>query len=815
MKQKIFITILSSLIGYTTLIANPISPNSVEGTVLDETGKPIQLVTVSLLNSKDSSLVKAEISDVNGKYKFGTSRQGSYLISYSKQGFEKKFSNVFTLDANVEMIMPTVTLATKITKLDEVTVTAKKPLVEVKGDKTIFNVENSINATGSDGLELLRKSPGVNVDNDENISMNGKNGVKIYIDGKMLQLDAKNVAEYLKTINSNDIEAIEMIPNPGAKYDAAGNAGVINIKMKKNKKFGTNGNASVGLVQGITPRPNAALSLNYRDKKISVFSNVSGSLGQSRNQMNLERFLNDSVYDMRSTMLNRRRSGNIKAGLDYTIDKKNTIGVMMNVSRSKNEWSNNAKTEIYNEATGVTEKYLIATNAVPRNNTNANFNANWRHVNTKGMELNVDADYGIYKGRANSFQPNRYEDTDGNELASFTYKNNTPVDINIYSIKADVESKLGKGKIGYGAKFSYVKTKNTFDFFNVINGNDSKVLDKSNSFTYKENINAAYVNYQQQVNKKLFIQGGLRLEQTNSNGVLTRADGVFQTDNNVERSYLNAFPSAAFNYMINKNNSINLTYSRRIDRPTYQDLNPFENKLDELTYEKGNAFLQPQYTDNIELKHIFKSMFTTSISYSYVRDYATQVFDTTNKNASFVQKKNLATQEIVTARLSTPTPINKWWNGYVEVWLNNMIFKGNINNEQLHITIPGYGMYASQNFKLGKDYTAEVGGWFNGPNIWGATGRTKSQGSLDVGIQKLFLQKRATIKLSATDILTTASPWRMNSDFAGLKMNGNGTWESNTFRVNLTYRFGNAQVKGARQRKAGLESESNRISSGQ
>ena len=231
--------------------------------------------------------------------------------------------------------------------------------------------------------------------------------------------------------------------------------------------------------------------------------------------------------------------------------------------------------------------------------------------------------------------------------------------------------------------------------------------------------------------------------------------------------------------------------------------------LDELTYEKGNAFLRPQYTNSVELTHTFMGFLNTTAGYSHVKDYATQVTDTTG-NATFIQQQNLATQRILSFSMGAPLAIKKWWNGYANVWYNYQLFKGAIGTHALNINIPSYGAYLQQSFTLGKDYTAEVSGFFNGPSVWGATWKTKPQGGVDVGLQKLIMQKKATIKVSATDIFHT-NPWTATSDFGGTYIKGSGSWESQTVRVNFSYRFGSNQIKNSRDRKTGLESEAKRI----
>ena len=798
-----------AILGLLTTQSMAQAPGKIAGAVTDNSGKALGAATVSLLQAKDSSLVKAAISDASGKFEIGVKVNGSYLLSYSLVSFENTYSPVFTYDGQ-NVAVKTVALSPAVSKLQDVTITAKKPMIEVKADKTIFNVEASINATGSNALELLQKSPGIQVDNNENISMKGKTGVRIYIDGKMMQLDTKDLAAYLKSINSNDIEAIEMISNPSAKYDASGNAGIINIRLKKNKKFGTNGSVNLGLVQGITPKGNGSVNLNYRDKKINLFSNAGGNIGDYQSTLLLYRLQKDTLYDQKSVNTSAGKSFNIKAGADYFINSKNTIGVMATTNFGKNEFISTSNTPIYYNPTGQFVKSLQAFNNIPGNRTNANFNINYRYADTSGREINFDGDYGLFRGTGRSYQPNNYYGGNNNLLYSIINRNSTPTNIDIYTAKLDIEQKLGKGKLGYGAKTSFVTTKNTFDFFNDnASGIPVKILDRSNSFTYKENVNAAYVNYQRQLSEKWSIQTGVRAEQTNSEGILTRADGTVQADNKVKRNYLDFFPSAAVSWNANKKNSFNLTFSRRIDRPTYQDLNPFENKLDELTYEKGNAFLRPQYTNSVELTHTFIGIINTTAGYSHVKDYATQVTDTTG-NATYVQQQNLATQQVLNFSISAPLAIKKWWNGYANIWYNYQMFDGAIGGKSLSVNIPGYGAYMQQSFTLGKNYTAEVSGYFNGPNVWGATWKTRPQGGLDIGLQKLLFDKKATVKVSVTDIFRT-NPWSATSDFGGMYIKGSGGWESRTFRVSMNWRFGSNQIKNSRDRKTGLESESKRI----
>ena len=307
------------------LIATPAlaqTAGKITGKVTDASNKPLQSVTVSLLQSKDSSLVKAAVSSADGVFEFSSKVDASYLVSYALVGFENKYSDSFYVKRGEGYAVKSMQLKTVANKLQGVTVVAKKPMIEIHADKTVFNVEASINATGSNALELLQKSPGMQVDNNENISMKGKTGVKVYVDGKMMQLDTKDLAAYLKSINSSDVEAIEMISNPSAKYDASGNAGIVNIRLKKNKKFGTNGSTNLGFVEGVTPKGNGSVNLNYRDKKINLFSNAGVNIGMYENTLLLYLIQKDTYYDQNSVNRNNNTNFSIKGGADFFIDNK-------------------------------------------------------------------------------------------------------------------------------------------------------------------------------------------------------------------------------------------------------------------------------------------------------------------------------------------------------------------------------------------------------------------------------------------------------------------------------------------------------------
>lgn len=806
--------ILPLLSAFILLAFTSIAQN-IKGLVKDAEGKPLANASVSLLSAKDSSVTKLAVTNAAGEYRFDNIKAGRYLINSSYVGFAPAYSPAFEV-ANADVAVTAIALVKANHDLKDVVVTSKKPIVEVKADKTILNVENTINATGSDALELLRKSPGVLIDKDENINLAGKNGVQIYIDGKPSPLTGADLAAYLKTLQSSQIEAIELITNPSAKYEAAGNAGIINIRLKKNKAFGTNGSVNAGYNIGIYPKYNAGLSLNHRNKKVNIFGNYNYNKNKNEGFMDIYRIQLDTIFDQHSKTLMNNNSHNFKAGVDYFINKTSTIGVMVNGNLANPDFSNQSSTVITYQPTDSVNKILKANNTSTSTRNNINANINYHFADTAGHELNIDADYGYYDIKSNQYQPNFYYDPTGTILQSqYIYNMIAPTKIDIYSAKVDYEQNFMKGRLGYGGKVSYVKTTNNFERYNVYSSD--KFLDtlRSNDFNYKENINAAYVNYNRQF-KGFMIQAGLRVENTNAEGVSygynVKGNDYLPYDSTFKRNYTNFFPSAAITLNKNPKNQWGLAYSRRIDRPAYQDLNPFEFKLDEYTYQKGNTQLTPQYTNSISLTNTLWYRLTTKLTYSHINDVFSQIIDTADKSRTFITKKNLAEQDLVSLNISMPFQY-KWYSVFANVNTYYSHYKADFGEgRKIDLDVYAVNVYAQQTFKVRKTTTIEVSGFYSSPSIWQGTFKSAAIWSVDGGVQQTLFKGKATAKASVTDIFQTLR-WSGTSDFTGQYMKVRGGNESRQLRLSLTYRFGSSQVKNARQRKGGSDDESQRVGS--
>lgn len=806
MRQTISILLL-------ILISSFVYAQQITGSVKDDNGAPLIGATVSLIKAIDSSTVKLAITKTNGSYIFSGIKEGIYKTLVSYIGYKPTFSETFFIGLT-DMTVPEIKVSRVSGDMNNVTVIAKKPIIEVKADKMILNVEGTTNSIGSNALELLRKAPGVLLDKDDNISLSGKNGVQVYIDGRSIPLSGQELANYLKSLQSTQVEAIELITNPSAKYDAAGNAGIINIRLLKNKSLGTNGSVNAGWNMGITAKYNLGGSLNYRNKKLNIFTTYSYNYAPNISRLTSERTVLDSLFNQSGTIRDVRRSHNFKAGTDYFLNKKNTIGLMVNGIISDPTSTTFTRTRISNKATSAVDRILVADNNTNSKRHNANINLNYNYNDLKGASLVVNADRGSFDFNSDQLQRNYYYDPTGQvKQGSVIYHMISPAQININSIKADYEQNLWKGKLGIGAKSAFVKTDNNFTRSNVYITGEEVDKDRSNHFVYKENINAGYVNYNRQY-KKFMIQGGLRVENTVvdgvSNGLKLNGSSYIPITSSFTRSYTDMFPSAAITFNKNPMKQWSLTYSHRIDRPAYKDLNPFEFKLDEYTSMKGNINLRPQYTNSFGITHTYKYKLNMALNYSHVKDLITEIIDTVNKSRAFLSKRNLATQDIVSITASYPFQY-KSFNLFTSISSNYSKYNADFGNgRNVDLRALGFNLFVQNSIKFCKTWTAELSGFYNAPTVVMGTFKARSMYNVDAGISKQIFKGKSTIKASVSDIFYSQQ-FRATSNFAGQTMKVNFRGESQQFKLSMNFRFGNTGVNAARQRTTGAEEELKRV----
>ena len=819
MKQKLLFIAAMTFLSAVSAFAQ--APSKITGEIRDNNGKALNAATIMLFRAKDSVLVKTEVTNTTGVYEFRQVKPGNYFTRTSVVNMQPTSSAMIAVKEGETVTAPSINLKTASKSMQTVTVTSKKPMIEVKADKTIVNVEGTINAVGNDGLELLRKSPGVMIDKDDNISLSGKNGVKIYIDGKPSPLSGTDLSSYLKSLQSSQIESIEIITNPSAKYEAEGNAGIINIRLKKNLTIGTNGSVNAGYNIGIYPKYNAGISLNHRNLKTNIFGNYNYSENRNEFAISLYRVQGDTIFDQKNLITNRNKGAhNFKAGMDYFINAKSTIGVVVNGNIADNVTLTEGPTKFIYIPTNTLVKTLSSTGNNATKRDNMNFNLNYRYAKPGGSELNIDGDYSFYNIRNNQFQPNDYYDANGVKTNSNVYQTLSPTDITIFSVKSDYEQNFKKGRLGYGGKTGFVTTDNNFTRYNVYGASQVYDTAGNNRFRYKENINAGYVNYNTTLKAGWVIQAGLRIENTdskgNSTGLVydTTVKAYIPYDSSLNRNYWDFFPSAAITYNKNPMNQWGISYSRRIDRPAYQDLNPFEFKLNDYSYMKGNTKLRPQYTNSFSITNTYKYKLNTRLNYSHVADIFVTIPDTINKSKSFITKENLKSQDIVSINVSYPYQY-KWYSFFANVNANYSKYRSGGSDggdRSVNIGVASVSFFMQNSFKLGKGYTAELSGFYNSPSVWQGAWKSKAIYNIDGGVQKTILKGKGTVKAAVGDIFNSLK-FAGTAEFAGQKSTFNGKPESRQFKISANIRFGSTQVKASRQRKSAIEDENNRTNS--
>lgn len=805
------IAIIISLFFFlsTTSVYAQVGSTMVKGIVQEENGKPVVAASISLFRVADSSIVKILAADEQGRYAFENIENGAYFMSVSAIGFLQHNTAVFKIAGQPVFLAENINLPRIAKELQGITVKSTKPLIEVKADRMVLNVSSSLNALGSNALALLRKSPWVKVDNNNNLSVNGKNGVNVYIDGKPTNVSGGDLANVLTNLQSANIEAIEIITNPSSRYPAEGNAGVINIRLKKNIAYGFNGSVSLTASEGYSPKYDASANLNYRNKAFNIFGNYGYRNGDNRVLSSLIREQKDGNYintfDQNVVILNKDDNHNFKGGMDFFLSGKSMLGIMANGSFSNGPFTNTSVTDIY-RVLGETDSVLRAANVQERRVRRLNYNINYQYQDTMGRSLNVDADYSVFKSNADISQPNEYMKPDGSNIRRNDVRTTAFTDIGITSFKIDYEQLAFSGKLSLGIFSNNVKTKNDFNYYNVDPGDDTLNLSRSRLFDYREHIQAAYISYYREI-RKITLQIGLRGEATGAEGDLTTyvaSDSYRKLDT----SYFNLFPNASLDYKFNDDNSLNLSFSRRIDRPGYEDLNPFENPLDELTFSQGNTFIKPQYTNNIQLAYIFKQ-FTASLSYSKTKDYFTKVLDTVGTNKTVQTIKNIDAQHLLNLNLSAQLDVTKWWNASLNASAGRAWYKGVLERGVLNVSNTSFSAAVENSLEIAKDISAQLSAYYNGPWL-DATMQWKANWSIDAGMQKKIFKGNGSLKLAVTDIFNT-SVERGIINFGGTFIRGRFKGETRQVRLSFDIRFGSNSVKQSRERATSADVERNRL----
>jgi len=777
----------------------------VQGTVISGDLQPV--TGANILVKKDTLLIRSGITDEQGKFIIEELDAGNYSFVIEDIGHEIFIQSVVV---SGDTTLPLITLKGRQSALEEVTIKAQKPFIEAKADKIVVNVENSILSAGSSVMEVLQRSPGVNVDNNDNIALKGKQGAIIWIDGRPVPMTGTDLAAVLRAMPSSSIEKIELISNPGAKFDAVGGAGIINIKTKKDQRLGLNGSANISYGQGKYPKYGAGININYRNKKVNLYAGYNYAYRYWFNHLMLNRKFLDTVergkqlfrYDQDNFALFNFRNHIGNLGVDYSIGSATTIGVAL--SSSTNNFDPRADNA--SKALDENDNILYRFNTAGRHQNayyNYAVNAGIRHTfDSTGRMLSADIDYAAFGNNSKQNFVTTYTRPEGGTfLPDYFLKSNLDGLTRIRSLKVDYIHPLPAGfRIESGIKASLATANNKPVFYEKTN--DDYVLDtkRSNHFIYNEQINAAYLNAAGDI-KKWSLQLGLRLENTNASWEQRTTAQEYDT------AYVQLFPSVAAQYHLSAKHDIGLTLSRRIERPNYQQLNPFKYFIDKTTYREGDPYLKPASFYSAELSHIFNQRFITTFTFGINKGVITEVIQPSDHEDSVTVQtnKNLKQMTFVGLSGAYPFQITRWWNNVTNLNIYYALYEGNLANTVLKNGKPTFDINTTNSFMLPGDFSAEVSFFYQARQLYGFMD-VQPLWMLNLGVQKHIWEKRATIKLNIQDLFFTGYP-RATSDYTGYSEDFVAERETRVVNIAFTYRFGKNTIAPVRKRSSGAEDE--------
>lgn len=789
--KKLLITLISAAFAFNCMAQT--TATKISGSIVDTKNAPIEFATVALVNSKDSSITNVEVTDADGIFTLNNMPYGEYYAEISFVGYSTNRSPLFSISSkNTSIFLEPIILQDLSINLAGVTVVGKKPLIEQKVDRLVVNVDAYVSNVGATALEVLEKSPGITVNKDGNVSLKGKSEVVVMIDGKPSYLSSAELANLLGSMSSNELAQIEIMTNPSAKYDASGNAGVINIKTKKSLTQGFNGSVTLSYGQGEYSKSNNSILLNYRTEKLNAFMNYGYSLNNSFFNLDFERnFFNTDgtpnyTLEQHAERIGKSQSHNLKLGLDYFINKQTTLGITTSGFFTPRAQDGNT-TSYLKTPEGIITSIEKTISPVDNKWKNGAINLNLRSANEiSGREISANVDYLRYDFSGNQDITGLSYDPEYVLLAENTKRNTLPLTIDIYSGRFDFAKAFNNGiNLETGLKSSLVKTNNVSNFYYLSNGVTSPDSSLSNAFNFSENNNAAYLNLNKKSGKWM-IQAGLRLENTNYEGVQSALSQ--ELDSTFNRSYLKLFPTVFISYEANNDNQFALSAGRRIDRPEYRQLNPFVGFLDKYTINTGNPYLQPQFSTNIELSHSYKNHFTTTVNYSIIHDMINEMFV---QNDSLIMRTygNIGTRNNYGIAESATVELGKWYAATFYANLYHNKYDGVINGYAFNANQLTLSLNINNQFSFPNGWSAELSGNYISRNRDEGQAIILPSGQVSAGISKKLLNDKASLKLSVRDIFYTQNPKEIQN-FQDVQSVIHISRDTRVFTVAFLYRFG-------------------------
>ncbi|MBO4645971.1 MAG: TonB-dependent receptor [Bacteroidales bacterium] len=784
------------------------------GRVLEpEKNGPVAFASVGLLRAVDSTVVQSEMTDKEGRFAFSGVPSGKYLIKIYYVGYREWVSEELVAGKEAKDLGDIV-LQWDVEQLQSVEVVFKKPLFEQKLGKTIMNVESNPSAAGDNVLELLRKMPGVLVDNNDNISLQGKSGVLILIDDKDPHLSGDDLVNFLKSMPASMIDRVEVMKNPSARYDAAGTSGIINLVTKHVRTNGINGSVWAGASYNGSWGTNEGFNLTGRAGKWVLNGSYYYMYQRSKTGYDGETcsiFQGDTVRqtvnefpDELWSSMSKFGAHGINFAADCYIDSVNTLSFSYRANLFNADWTSSSKNRIYYNNEVVTS-FLNNSESVSKHG-NHQINANFKHVfDTLGTTLYADVTYSLdhNKSISDRYQPFYFGDFQTESYNSHYYGVSHPSRMHVATAKLDFEHPFNdRLSLECGVKTSFVRNRN-----NSVNYlNDSLMESKSNHFIYTENIAAAYIQANFQPDQLVTIQAGLRAEYAHVVGNLVTTGEVNKQD------YADVFPSLQIDYQLPKMNTLSFALRSRISRPDYHDLNPFVDIDDSYNMSTGNPYLTPEYTYSATVDYSWHYMLFASVGYSFTRGTVKDILYTDKlTNIKLTKPENIGKSHAMNASLFANIPIGKWW---MMMWnvhyaLGRRTFE--YENRTVSSLVSEMQLFTMHTFTFCKHYSIELGAWWM-PRSRNMFGTTKGVFYAWGGFKASFFKDAFTVRLGVQDIFNNNS-WVSHSAYPdGTYSNMRWMHESRGVKLDLTYRFGKQNIQ-MRQRR-GHDDEFDRMGGG-
>ncbi|WP_286774852.1 MULTISPECIES: outer membrane beta-barrel family protein [Sphingobacterium] len=760
----------------------------VTGKVHVENNVPLASATAYLMKAKTTVILKAVVTDENGEYQFSDIQAGSYYVEAKMVGYTTNKSNVFNISKSDHKV-PAILLNTDTRKLQEVAVEGKRPMVESKPGKLVLNVENSPLAAGNNALDIVQRAPGVSLDNNNNLQLMGQSGVSVTIDGRQTYMSGEQLVNFLKSTDGNQIKSVEVITTRAAKDDAEGAVGTINIVLKKNRMEGFNGTFNMTAGRGEKFRGNSSLSLNYKKNNTTVFGSYAYSDEKSHRKLLLDRVIQNkgekTYFKQRSILDEKEQNHSYRFGVEQRTSARNTLTVQFNGSNNIEYNDNDSKTNVGKSFTTL-DSLLISTSQFKElfDRYSANLNNEFR-IDSNGRKLTLDLDWSKFKSSKRVGYNNQYFDGQMNAITpEEIQRSRMPIGIDIYVAKLDYEQPLSKvSKLEMGAKYSNVTSDNDLTFEDFLNNSWINNEKRTNHFVYKEQIAAGYIDYNNTIGK-----WGLKV---GARGEYTFSDGNSLTLNKqVKRNYFKLFPNANLTYTLHENHILSLGYARKITRPNYRQLNPFDYFIDKLTFERGNPYLNPQFSNEFTLNYTLMQRYNVTLGINDVRDAIVESMgqDSVLKQ-TWVIRENLGKNLTAYLNLNIPVTVSKIWSMNNNITGIHFNFDGMVSGYPLKRTSFLLQATSMHNLKLAKSLSANVNLRYFSPfnyNVYDM----KARWDMEVGATKTFKDQRSSLKLAVSDLFNTGNQ-NLKTNFGDFDSSIRQYQDRRVVRLTYSYKFGN------------------------